>query len=246
MWRVWIDTGGTFTDGLGLDPGGGLHRAKVLSSSALRGRVENVLGSRELHYRSTWRLVDGFAAGAELRWLDREAEAGRIVRCRGAARRLEIDAEMAEDLEPGEAFEIGFDDEAPTLTARLLTATPAGAPLPPMALRLATTRGTNALLERRGARCVLFVTRGFGDLLRIGNQQRPDLFALDVRRPPPLYREVAEVDERLDASGEVIEALDLPGLAPRLAELAEQGFDSAAAAFLHSYRPPSRGGRPAA
>ena len=75
------------------------------------------------------------------------------------------------------------------LAARLLTGTPPDAALPPIEMRLATTRATNALLERRGAAVALFVTRGFGDLLAIGTQQRPDLFALDgaqaARRSTP-------------------------------------------------------------
>ena len=68
------------------------------------------------------------------------------------------------------------------------------------AVKMGTTVATNALLERRGARTAFFVTRGFADLLRVGDQTRPDLFALDVRRPAPLYETVIEVDERLDAT----------------------------------------------
>ncbi len=238
VWRVWVDTGGTFTDCLAVDPAGGLHRAKVLSSSALRGRLGAVLGARRLRYRSSWRLVDGFATGAEVRWLERAAPVVRIAEDLGAARRLEVAAPLPADLTAGEPFEIRFREEAPVLAARLVTATPALAPLPPMTMRLATTRGTNALLERRGARCAFFVTRGFADLLRIGDQQRPELFALGPRRPAPLYEAVIEVAERLDAEGEVIEPLDLgaPGL--RLESLAA-GFEAAAVALLNSYRNPA-------
>ncbi len=237
-WQVWVDTGGTFTDGLAPDPSGRLHPAKVLSSSALRGRLDAVLGERELRLRALWRLPDGFAAGAELRWLERDAPSLRVVDST-AGGRLTAAAALPDDLTAGEPVEIRFDDEAPVLAARLLTATPAAAPLPPMALRLATTRGTNALLERRGARCALLITRGFGDLLRIGNQQRGDLFALDTRKPPPLYEAVIEVPERLDAGGEVVEALDLESLRPRLEALAAEGVEAAAVALLHSYRNPA-------
>lgn len=123
--------------------------------------------------------------------------------------------------------------------ARLVTATPAGSRLPPIRLRLATTRGTNALLERRGAATALFITRGFGDLLRIGNQQRVALFALDVRRAPALYREVVEVPERLAANGTVIEPLDLAAVLPEVERLLGSGIESTAAALLHSYRNPA-------
>ncbi len=236
MWRVWVDTGGTFTDGLALDPAGELHRVKVLSSSALRGRLEAVVGERTLAFDAPWRLPDDFAAGAELRWLERDLPAVRVT-ASGRDGWLEI-ARPLPELAPGEPFEIRFGEEAPVLAARMLTATPAARPLPQVAMRLATTRGTNALLERRGARCALLITRGFADLLVIGDQQRDDLFALDVRKPPPLYDEVIEVPERLDAQGRVIEALDLARLRPRLEELAAGGIEAAAVALLHSYRNP--------
>ena len=73
---------------------------------------------------------------------------------------------------------------------------------------MGTTVATNALLERRGARTLLVTTRGFADALRIGYQARPELFALHVRLPEMLYRDVLEVDERLAADGEVLIELD--------------------------------------
>lgn len=68
-------------------------------------------------------------------------------------------------------------------------------------IRLSTTVATNALLERKGARHAFVVTKGFRDLLRIGNQTRPDIFALDIRRPEVLFSEVLEVDERVTIVG---------------------------------------------
>ena len=77
---------------------------------------------------------------------------------------------------------------------------PRGAPVPTAriaSIRMGTTVATNALLERRGAPTLLVVTRGFGDLLHIGNQSRPRIFDLEIASQPALYREVLEVDERL-------------------------------------------------
>mgnify|MGYP003331205372 CR=1 FL=1 len=108
-WRGFVDTGGTFTDGLAVSPAGQRSRTKILSS-----------------------------------------------------------------------------DEAPLQAILELTGTSEGQPLPPVQMRLGTTRGTNALLEEKGTQVVFFVTEGFGDLLRIGDQRRPDLFVLNVRKPPPL------------------------------------------------------------
>ncbi len=233
VWSVWVDTGGTFTDCLAIDPGGRLHRAKVLSSSALRARVGRVRG-RRLDYEAPWQVVDGFADGARLFGLAPQPVV--VAGSRGSARRLDLESPV--EAEPGTAFEIRFGEEAPVLAARWVTGTAARQPLPPLVLRLATTQGTNALLERRGAKTVLFITRGFADLLRIGNQQRRDLFALDVRRPAPLYDAVVEVAERVTADGEVLSELDPDSLAGRVEELLDADFRSAAIALLNSYRNP--------
>src|SRR5579863_2171603 len=72
-------------------------------------------------------------------------------------------------------------------------------PLPPIALRIGTTVATNALLERKGEPVLLAITRGFGDALLIGYQERPELFARHIRRPLPIYAAVAEIDERIRA-----------------------------------------------
>ncbi len=138
---------------------------------------------------TSWDLPDDFFAGAEVRLL----EGGDSVSLSGyrAATGLLEPSSPLPGLATGAGFEISIAAEAPILAARLVTRTPLDRPLPPMALRLATTRGTNALLERRGAPTVLFVTAGLRDLLEIGTQQRPDLFALRVKKAPPLAAEMA-------------------------------------------------------
>jgi len=105
-------------------------------------------------------------------------------------------------------------------------------------VRLGTTVATNALLERKGARTVLVITRGFRDLLRIGHQHRPDIFAREIKLPPMLYECVIEADERLDATGEVTVPLDEADLAGALAAAHARGLRSVAIALLHSARNP--------
>lgn len=86
------------------------------------------------------------------------------------------------------------------------------------AVKMGPTVATNALLERKGERVLLVITKGFGDLLRIGTQARPDLFALEIRRPDLLYETVVEAEERLDAEGNVITPLDEAALAAASAQ----------------------------
>ena len=104
------------------------------------------------------------------------------------------------------------------------------------AVRMGTTVATNALLERKGDRTVLFITRGLRDLLRIGYQNRPRLFDLHIRLPELLYESVVEVDERVDAHGCVVEALDIQQVRLALSKAYGEGFRSIAVALMHGYR----------
>ena len=87
---------------------------------------------------------------------------------------------------------------------------PAGAPIDTgiESVKMGTTVGTNALLERQGEQVALVITRGFKDCLRIGYQNRPDIFALNIRLPEQLYQTVIEIDGRINTHGEVLEALN--------------------------------------
>ena len=103
-------------------------------------------------------------------------------------------------------------------------------------VKMGTTVATNALLERKGERTLLVTTQGFRDALRIGYQNRPDLFARQIVLPELLYDRVIEVDERLTADGEVLRAIDT-GQTRNLLQLAyDDGFRSLAIVFMHGYR----------
>ena len=115
----------------------------------------------------------------------------------------------------------------------------AGAPIPPNTLehvKMGTTVATNALLERKGDRTLFVTTKGFGDILRIGYQARPDLFALNVVLPEMLYKRVIEVDERVDAQGAVLTPLDEERVQADLQEAFDSGIRAVAVAFMHGYR----------
>jgi 5-oxoprolinase (ATP-hydrolysing) len=107
-------------------------------------------------------------------------------------------------------------DQAPLLGIRRLLGLGDTEAIPACEVRLGTTLGTNALLERRGARSVLLLTRGFGDLLELGDQTRPDLFALEIKKPRPLPETVLEVDARLAADGRALQRPNPDELMPML------------------------------
>jgi 5-oxoprolinase (ATP-hydrolysing) len=119
-----------------------------------------------------------------------------------------------------------------------LADTEALADAPVDVVRMGTTVATNALLERRGEPTLLVTTRGLGDALRIGTQQRPRLFDLDIRLPPPLYAGVIEADERIGADGGVLQPLDEAALAAELRAARAAGLDAVAIVLLHGYRYP--------
>ena len=128
-------------------------------------------------------------------------------------------------------------DDAAVEAMRRLMATQPDAPFPAdqvTAIKMGSTVATNALLERKGAKTLFVTTLGFGDSLVIGDQSRPDLFALDIVRPAPLYAGVVEAVERLDAAGGVVTPLDEPTLLAALERAAKDGYQSCAIAFLHA------------
>ena len=219
-------------------PDGSTRRAKVLSTSALRGRIERDLGGGRLAIEPGWDDPEAPLVGLRFRLLGAEPHDARIVGHEPAERSIAVSPPLEWPVPKDAPFELASDEEAPILAARILTRTAPGAPLPKTTIRVATTLGTNALLERRGAATCLFVTRGFGDLLHIGTQQRPELFRPDVARPAPLAETVLEVDERLDACGRILTPLDLAGLEPVARAVAASGTRAAAVALLHSYRNP--------
>lgn len=90
------------------------------------------------------------------------------------------------------------------------------------AIKMGTTVGTNALLERKGERTVLVITRGFGDALRIGYQNRPDIFAQKIELPDQLYERVIEVSGRYGVDGEELVPLDLKSAKKELEEAFKQ------------------------
>jgi len=106
------------------------------------------------------------------------------------------------------------------------------------AVKMGTTVATNALLERKGDRTLLAVTAGFADLLRIGTQNRPDLFARAIRLPDMLYERVAEIPERLSAAGQVLRPLDLEAAERALRQAFDAGIRAVAIVFLHGWRHP--------
>ncbi len=116
-----------------------------------------------------------------------------------------------------------------------------GAPIPAGLvgdIKMGTTVATNALLERKGDRVLLLITKGFRDALRIAYQARPDIFAKEIILPEQLHERVIEVEERVRADGVIETKLDLDAVRPLIEQAKGDGIDAVAIVFMHSWKYP--------
>lgn len=235
-WRFQIDVGGTFTDCLVRDPSGRTRVIKVLSSGRVKGVAGEGSAPGTIVDPSLASWPDGFFEGWQLRPAGGEGRSHVVEGFDGATGTLRLDS--AEGPAETGRFELSCGESAPLIAIRLAMGLKPTDRIGPLELRLGTTRATNALLERKGARTALLVTRGFRDLLAIGNQDRPRLFDLSARRNPPLYSWSVELDERLDKDGRVLRPLDEEQARRELQRLRREGCESLAVCLLHSWRDP--------
>lgn len=253
LWRFWIDVGGTFTDCIGISPQGHWSRAKVLSSSRLRCRLIRDTVPGQWRLETTAPLADKVLNNFTCNFLqpDGSTRASGTVAAYSAKNATVQLKDLAltgpgscpsqdlwSELPTETTAEFSANQLAPLFAIRLILGITCDEPLPPIELRLGTTRGTNALLTRSGARTALVTTRGFGDALEIGDQQRPDLFALTVQKEKQLYETVIEVEERLAADGSIIQPLNTDAVRRQFESLKQQGIESLAICLLHGYRSP--------
>ena len=233
---IAIDTGGTFTDCIGICETGVRISRKVLSKGALRGEMVATVSDDSILIRQRWSVSKNIFTGYTFQSLDGDGEEYRVARFDPSTSILTLDRPFR--TAPVGRFEIFAGEDAALLGIRLVTETPLDEPIPSVSVRLGTTRGTNALLERRGASPLFIATRGFGDVLAIGTQARPDIFALEVKKPKPLTTSVIEANERVSAEGEIIEDLDVDGLARAVHRYSSMNVDTAAVALVNAYRNP--------
>lgn len=234
IWRVAADTGGTFTDCHALGPDGRESRCKVLSTGHLRA-VWHADGSTSPRLAGLPLLPPGFLKGFSIASVDDEGQ-HRVLAFEAGSGVVEVQPPPA--WPSGTLVELTTGEEAPVLGARILTGTAPGQDFPPLRLRIATTRATNALLERKGGRVALFITQGFGDLLQIGDQRRAELFALQHEPRPLFHEKVCGVPERLGVDGIVLEPLDEEAVHAAALQCAAQGITTAAVALLHGHAHP--------
>jgi 5-oxoprolinase (ATP-hydrolysing) len=234
-WQFWIDVGGTFTDCIVVAPDGARRVIKVLSSGVTKGAIVHS-PERERRESPLLSTLSGrpadFYRGYRLTWLDGRGEA--------TVTASNPDGTLTLDREPvGTRFELTAGEEAPLVAIREALGLRIDEPIPPVAVRLGTTRGTNALLTRRGAKTGFVTTKGFADVLLIANQDRPKLFDLAIQKPPAIFHAVTEIDERLAADGAVLTSPDREQIRSALQTLQAAGCESLAVCLLHAFVNPA-------
>ncbi len=246
---IAVDTGGTFTDCIAIDPNGQIQTCKVLSNSSLRGSIVNWVDEQTFYVQNNWPVKRDIFQNYQFELLNDPPDAsGQALSKNGdfyvknydvVQKIVTLNAPLPPHYVGKKwAFAVTAHEEAPILAARLITETALDEAFPPLTLRLGTTRGTNALLEEKGAKTAFLTTEGFADILKIGTQQRPDLFALNIQKPKPLYTEGVEISERLDANGSILKPLTVKGLAKKIKHLKAKKIESVAVALMHAYRNP--------
>ena len=235
-WQFWIDVGGTFTDCIGIDPDGRLRQHKTLSSGITKGTVAKSPSPTCFVDPHRGKDPPGFWNGSSIRLFDRSGRciASSTVECfSGDSGRIDVASELF--FEPGQRYELDLQIPAPILAIRWLLQLRPGESIPLVTVRLGTTRGTNALLTRTGARTALITTSGFGDVPLIGNQDRPKLFDLEICKPEPLFETVVEVSERVAADGKILERLDYDHAQCLLKDLHQNGLESVAICLMNAW-----------
>ncbi|AMV34266.1 Acetophenone carboxylase gamma subunit [Pirellula sp. SH-Sr6A] len=234
--QVWCDVGGTFTDCIVRFPDGQRKSIKVLSHGVVQGVIANRDPDGKFTVSGRNDDPNAFWLGATLCFFDTKGHACGESTC--SEYRNGTFSCSPPLLPQSHSVEIRSGMEAPILATRLLLGIAPTQSLPPLSIRLGTTRGTNALLTRTGERTLFVTTKGFADLLAIGYQERPSLFELSVCKRPVLYDRVMEIEERLDAAGNVSIAMDLEQARAQLKRAYDEGYRTLAVCFIHAYLQP--------
>ena len=239
MWQFWIDVGGTFTDCLAQSPDGQMHQTKVLSSGIFKGQL------RLADLTDVARSTDsndpaGMWNGVQLRLLNTKGDSifvAKVLSSNTGAFTLDhpVPAEISR-ANSIVAYELHPEIHAPLAAMRVLAGVRMSDPIPDCTVHLGTTRGTNALLTRSGARTALITSRGLKDFLTIGDQARPHLFQLTIRKTQPLFETSIEIAERVLADGTVECQPDESTVRRQLVELKDSGIESIAICLMHAYQ----------
>ncbi|MDG0964389.1 MAG: hydantoinase B/oxoprolinase family protein [Opitutales bacterium] len=235
-WEFYIDTGGTFTDCLGRGPGGKEIRVKVLSRGSLTAKVKQSLSPGEILLEQSTDWPDHFPIGFRVILSDSDRTEVAVEKWNNRSKIIQFSEITGKHFKEGQTIQLFSGEEAPLLGIRLILAREKIKQVDCLIrMRLATTRCTNALLEDSGQKPILVITKGFSDLLEIGDQRRIDLFDIIPQKRKSFAGPCVEVVERTDRTGRVLTSPDLRDLENQFQRLKDCGHSVAVVSFLNSY-----------
>ena len=235
-YQIYIDTGGTFTDCIGIDERGHTYHQKVLSNSTLRGTILQGISENLLKVQNPLNLDRDILTGFSFNILQADFPENIVAAYDVHNKTIKLEKPVkAFNSLAGLNYEISSNEEAPVLGARLITQTALHEIFPEINFKLGSTKGTNALLEQKGAKTLFIITKGFHDLLEIGDQARPDIFARQVKKRAQIASHIIEVNERIDAQGKVLIPLDFADFTRQLSQHRTGTFESVAVTLMHAY-----------
>lgn len=238
-YNIFIDTGGTFTDCIAVTPDGERICRKVLSSGSLRAVISKWKNEHTFLIEHKWSVSKDIFRNYIIRFPE-------FPEHQSVVKRFDIDNNRIGLRTPlpglsgkeGIVIELTAKEEAPVLGIRLITETALNEEFPPMNVRLGSTKGTNALLEEKGAPTALLITEGFKDLLFIGTQARPDIFSKEINIPKPITKTIIEIEERISSNGRILKKTDPEKINIQLNNLKNTDVNSIAIALLNSVKNP--------
>lgn len=242
QWEFWIDVGGTFMDCIAKNPDGKYTTHKLLSSGVIKGKITRQLSVNQFYDPIRKNDPSNFWNGYTISIFGQSAQLiheSTITNFDSQSGSITFQHPIQQNNIEGLIYEISSDEEAPIVAIRFLLGLCLNESIPKVSVRFGTTRGTNALLTRNGAKAAFITTKGFADILLIAYQDRPRLFDLDIQKPTALFDQVVEIDERLNAYGEIVKPQNENVIRSQMHELKKCGIESIAICLLHAYLNPT-------
>ncbi len=237
IYQISIDTGGTFTDCIAKNPSGEILKTKVLSNGTLRALVLETSNQNQLKINSDFGLKKNILNGYKLKFNNDNVEF-EVLDFDVESRVLTFNNSENSPIFMNAQISIFANEESPVLACRIITETALNENFPSIELKLGSTKGTNALLEKKGAKTAFLVTKGFKDLLKIGNQTRQNLFALHIKPKIQLPSLIIEIDEETDANGKVIKGILEDSFENIKIQLQQNNIESIAICLKNSFQNP--------
>ncbi len=232
IWQIAVDTGGTFTDCLASHALYGNKRIKVLSNGTLIFSLHQLITPTQLKINTKLELPADFFQGYDLKIAH---AATKVLRFDAQKSLITVQDQLILDDSYEQFVTLSAGEQAPILAARMVTGTRLNEDLPAIKFNMGSTKGTNALLEQKGDKVALLVTKGFKDILLLGTQQRPDLFCLDIKKRALLPHTILEIEERIDATGAIIQPLSRKEVLQKIKEIKLKGYNTIAVSLINAF-----------